>query len=184
MKPIAIAILLTLSAGGMFMTQAKDRNAPDPDLVSNPIEYMDGDTVLEGFLALKTEPVHRLRPGVIVVHEWTGLNDHSKERARMLADLGYIALAADIYGKGIRAKNNEEAAKLAGTYRNQDRRLLRQRMRAALECLRNQPGVDPKRIGAIGFCFGGSAVLELARDGADVKGVVSFHGGLSGPVPA
>lgn len=123
------------------------------------------------------------RPGILVVHEWKGLNDYAKRRAYQLAGLGYAAFAADMYGKGVRAKDHEEAGRLSGIYRN-DRQLTRGRIGAALEVLRAQPQVDPARIGAIGYCFGGMAVLELARGGADVKGVVSFHGSLDTPVPA
>jgi dienelactone hydrolase len=93
--------------------------------------------------------------------------------------MGYVALAADVYGKGVRPKDRGEAAQLAGKYRNDDRAALRSRMQAALATLRKQAGVDPAKIAAIGYCFGGSAVLELARAGADVRGVVSFHGGLA-----
>lgn len=157
---------------------------PPVESVGETVEYKDGGTVLEGYLARPQGDEKPGRPAVIVVHEWYGLNDYAKRRADEIARLGYVALAADIYGKGVRAKDNEEAARLAGQYRGGDRGNLRARMRAALDFLRRQPGVDGKRIAAIGYCFGGSAVLELARDGADVAGVVSFHGGLSTPRPA
>jgi len=148
------------------------------------VEYRHGKVVLEGYLAydsslIGTGPV----PGVLVVHEWTGLGDYVKIRARRLAELGYVAFAADVYGKGIRAKNADEAAKLAQTY-YQDRRLFRDRVQAALAVLRGQELSDDRRLAAIGYCFGGSAVLELARAGADVRGVVSFHGILSTTQPA
>jgi len=101
----------------------------------------------------------------------------------MLAQLGYVAFCADIYGKGVRPKDPQEAGPLAGKYKS-DRQLLRARVNAGLEALRQQPLVDPKRIAAIGYCFGGTTVLELARSGADIAGVVSFHGGLDSPTPA
>jgi dienelactone hydrolase len=145
------------------------------------IEYMQGDTVLEGYLAWDDAKSAR-RPGILIVHEWTGINDHMKQRAAMLAKLGYVAFAADIYGKGIRPTAQPEAAKTAGIYKN-DRTLMRARVKAGLEELKKQRFVDPQRLAAIGYCFGGTTVLELARDGADVKGVVSFHGGLSTPTP-
>src|SRR5205823_6098362 len=123
------------------------------------------------------------RPGVIVVHEWMGLNDYAKSRAKQLAEEGYVAFAADIYGKGVRATTMEVAGKLSGQYKS-NRPLLRARINAALETLRKNERVDTTKIAAIGYCFGGTTVLELARSGADIKGVVSFHGGLDTPTPA
>ena len=111
------------------------------------------------------------------------LGDYAKTRAKMLAELGYIAFAADIYGKGIRPATPQEAATQAGIYKNNPK-LMRNRVRAGLDALRREPLCDPKRVAAIGYCFGGTCVLELARSGADVAGVVSFHGGLSTANPA
>jgi dienelactone hydrolase len=145
------------------------------------IEYKQGDTVLEGYLAWDDAKSAR-RPGILIVHEWTGVNDHMKQRAEMLAKLGYVAFAADIYGKGIRPSSQPEAAKTAGIYKS-DRPLMRARAQAGLETLKKQKYVDPQRLAAIGYCFGGTTVLELARDGGDVKGVISFHGGLNTPTP-
>jgi dienelactone hydrolase len=145
------------------------------------IEYRHDDAVLEGYLAYDDQMKGK-RPGVIVVHEWYGLNDYAKARAEQVATLGYIAFAIDMYGKGIRAKNVEEAAKLAGIYRS-DRRLMRTRAAAGLETLRQQPLADTGRIAAIGYCFGGGTALELARSGAELSGVVSFHGNLDTPNP-
>ncbi len=145
------------------------------------VEYKQGDTILEGYMAWDDAKSAK-RPGVLIVHEWTGINEHMKQRAEMLAKLGYVAFAADIYGKGIRPSAQPEAAKTAGVYKN-DRPLMRARVRAGLEELKKQKLADPQRIAAIGYCFGGTTVLELARDAADVKGVVSFHGGLSTPTP-
>jgi dienelactone hydrolase len=146
------------------------------------IEYKDGDVTLEGYLAwddAQTGP----RPGVLVVHEWWGLNDYPKMRARQLAELGYVAFALDMYGKGVVAKTSEEARELTGKFRD-DRKLMRRRAAAGLAVLQKQESVDPKRLAAIGYCFGGMTVLELARSGADLAGVVSFHGGLDTPNPA
>ena len=145
------------------------------------VEYKQGDAVLEGYLAWDDAKSVR-RPGVLIVHEWTGVNDHMKQRAEMLAKLGYVAFAADIYGKGIRPSAQPDAAKTAGIYKS-DRPLMRARAQAGLETLKKQKYVDPQRIAAIGYCFGGTTVLELARDGGDVKGVISFHGGLNTPTP-
>lgn len=109
-----------------------------------------------------------------------GLTDHEKNRARMLANLGYVAFACDIYGKGSRPKNTDEAGVAAGKYKG-DVALFRKRLNLGLDQLKAQANVDGKKLGAIGYCFGGTGALELARSGADVKAVVSFHGGLSTP---
>jgi len=146
------------------------------------VEYTHGDAVLEGFLAYDPH-IEGAVPGVLVVHEWKGLGPYVERRAAQLAGLGYVAFAVDMYGKGVRAKDHTEAAQLAGIYRN-DRQLMRGRIAAALETLRANPHVDPTRVAAIGYCFGGTTVLELARSGADVLGVASFHGGLDTPSPA
>ncbi len=145
------------------------------------VEYRQGGTVLEGYLAYD-DAIAGKRPGVLVVHEWMGLNAYAKRRAEQLAGLGYVAFAADIYGKGVRAGDAKEAGALAGKYRG-DRPLLRARAAAGLDVLRKNPMVDPGRVAAVGYCFGGTTVLELARSGADLSGVVSFHGGLDTPTP-
>jgi dienelactone hydrolase len=144
------------------------------------IEYKAGDTTCEGYLVGDTAPGRR--PGVLVVHDWMGLGKFSMAKADELARMGYVALAVDIYGKGVRPANPKEAAQLAGQFKS-DRALLRARLRAALDVLKQNEHVDPKRIAAIGYCFGGTTVLELARSGADIAGVVSFHGGLDTPTP-
>lgn len=149
--------------------------------VNKLVEYKDGDQVLEGYLSYDDKGSNK--PLVVVVHEWMGLNDYAKMRADQLAKEGYVAFAADIYGKGIRAKDMKEAGELAGKYKG-DRPLLRRRILAAVETAKKQPKVDTSKVAAIGYCFGGTTVLELARSGADVKGVVSFHGGLDTPSPA
>lgn len=145
------------------------------------IEYYEGSTLLEGYVVYPDD-VKGKAPVVILVHEWTGINDHVKMRAGMLAEMGYIAFAADIYGKGIRPQTPQDAGKEAGKYKG-NRPLLRARINAALAEAKKLTNADINNIAAIGFCFGGTTVLELARDGADVKGVVSFHGGLDNPTP-
>jgi dienelactone hydrolase len=146
------------------------------------VTYKDGDTVLEGYLAYD-DTIATPMPGVLVVHDWTGLQDYAKDRAKQIAALGYVAFAPDIYGKDIRPTDPKECAVCAGAYRK-DLPLLRRRVIAGLDQLKARPQVDAKRLGAIGYCFGGSCVLELARSGADVKAVVSFHGGLATTAPA
>jgi dienelactone hydrolase len=145
------------------------------------IEYRDGDTVLEGYLAY--DPAAGVRPGVLVVHQWMGLGDYEKKRCEMLAELGYTAFAVDIYGKGVRPGTPGDAGKLAGQYKG-DRALFRRRLAAGLARFRQVTSADASKTAAIGYCFGGTGVLELARSGADLRGVVSFHGGLSSPTPA
>lgn len=146
------------------------------------VDYKEGDTTLEGFVAYD-DAIQGPRPGILVVHQWMGLTDYEKMRAEMLAKLGYVAFCADIYGKGVRPKNTQEAGQQAGKYKR-DRQLLRARVNAGLAALRQQPQIDQKRVGAIGYCFGGTTAIELARSGADIAGIVSFHGGLDSPTPA
>ena len=150
-------------------------------IVSKPVEYKQGDTVLEG-LSVYDDSRQGPRPAVLVVHQWMGLGDYEKKRAAMLAQLGYNVFAADIYGKGVRPGNPTDAGAEAGKYKN-DRALLRARVRSALDVLTRHELTDSKRVAAIGYCFGGTTVLELARSGAAIAGVVSFHGGLSSPAP-
>jgi dienelactone hydrolase len=146
------------------------------------IEYKQGDTALEGYLAYD-DAIQGARPAVLIIHQWKGLTDFEKKRAEMLAQLGYNVFAVDIYGKGIRPKDAKEAGETATKYKK-DRTLLRARANAGLEVLRKHKMTDPKRVAAIGYCFGGTSVIELARSGADIAGVVSFHGGLDSPTPA
>jgi dienelactone hydrolase len=144
------------------------------------IEYKDGSTVLEGFLAYDTS-IAQKRPAVIVSHAWAGQDDFARQKAQKLAELGYVGFALDMYGKGKRGSNNEENAKLMQPF-VQDRELLSRRINAAANEIRKHIKVDASRIGAMGFCFGGMCALDLARSGADgVVGVVSVHGLLGGP---
>jgi dienelactone hydrolase len=156
--------------------------AAQAQIETKMVEYRDGDTVLEGFVAWKAGSTSQAAPGILVVHQWMGLTDYEQGRCRQLAELGYVAFALDIFGKGVRPQSPQEAGKLAGIYKN-DRELYRRRLNLGLEQLRQQPGVSQQHLGAIGYCFGGTGVLELARSGADVEAVVSFHGGLDSPSP-
>jgi len=151
------------------------------EIVFKTVEYKEGSVVLEG-LSVYDDALQGKRPAVLVVHQWKGLGDYEKKRAEMLARLGYNVFAADIYGKGVRPQTMQAAAAEAGKYKI-DRTLLRARVRAALEVLTRHELTDRMRIAGIGYCFGGTTVLELARSGAEVSGVVSFHGGLSSPKP-
>ncbi len=145
------------------------------------VEYKQGDTTLEGFLAWD-DTFKAPRPGVLVVHEWTGLGKYVKGRAEQLAKLGYVAFCSDIYGKGVRPSNPADAGKTAGIYKS-DRALTRARMSAAFAELKGNKMVDSTHLAAIGYCFGGMVVLEAARSGADLAGVVVFHGALDTPNP-
>ena len=151
-------------------------------LVTQTVEYKQGDTTLEGYLAYDDSFAGK-RPGVLVVHQWMGLTDYEQNRAAMLAKLGYIAFCADIYGKGIRPQSIKEAGTEATKYKT-DRALMRLRVNAGLAELKKNSLVDNKRVAAIGYCFGGTTVIELARSGAALNGIVSFHGGLDSPTPA
>jgi dienelactone hydrolase len=171
---ICLALFLTvLVLSGVATAQAA--------VHTQVIEYKHGDTVLEGYLAYDDASTDK-RPGVLVVHEWMGHNPYVRQRAEQLAQLGYVAFALDMYGKGVHAKDVKEAAALAGIYKN-DRKLMRARAEAGLDVLRKQSQVDTQHLAAMGYCFGGTTVLELARAGADLTGVVSFHGDLSTPNP-
>ena len=151
------------------------------EIVFKIVEYKQDATMLEGWSAYDDARPGQ-RPAVLVVHQWKGLGDYEKKRAEMLARLGFNVFAVDIYGKGVRPQTPKDAGAEAGKYKN-DRALLRARVRAGLDVLAKHELTDPKRIAAIGYCFGGTAVLELARSGADITGVVSFHGGLNSPTP-
>ena len=168
-------LIMTLIAG---LSSVSTANA---EVVSEVLEYKQGDTVLEGYLSYDNS-ISGKRPGVLVIHEWKGVGPYVKRRAEELAKLGYIAFAADIYGKGVRPQTNDEASKFASIYKN-DRKLMRARVASGSDVLKNHKLTDTKRIAAIGYCFGGTTVLELARSGADIAGVVSFHGGLDTPSP-
>ncbi len=149
---------------------------------ADDFEYSDGETICRGYLACN-EKTPRKRPGVLVIHEAGGLGAHALKRTRMLAELGYVALAADLYGGRKQAKTRDEMQAFMDDL-TRDTSLYRARARAGLNALSGVPNVDTSRIGAIGFCFGGATVLELARDGAPLKGVVSFHGLLKTKAPA
>ncbi len=152
------------------------------EVITKPIDYEHQGTTLSGTLVYD-DKVEGKRPGVLVVHDWMGHGPFAIEKAKELAALGYVAFAVDMYGKGIYCKDAKEAAGRAGQLKA-DRPLLCGRILAAFEVLKNQPQVDAGKIGAMGFCFGGTTSLELARSGADISGVVSFHGGLETTLPA
>ncbi len=152
------------------------------DLVTKEITYKGDGTELKGYLAYDQD-VEGKRPGVLVVHEWWGMNDYARERARMLAKLGYTAFALDMYGEGKTATHPKEAGEFA-TAVNKDFPEAKRRFLAGLDVLRSQPTVDAEQVAAIGYCFGGGVVLKMARAGVDdLAGVVSFHGALGASQP-
>jgi len=154
-----------------------------PKIKMGPVEYTANGVTLKGFLAYN-ETIKGKQPGVLVVHEWWGLNDYARKRAQMLAQLGYTALAVDMYGDGKTATHPDDAGKFASEVMQHFRDTGRARFLAAEDFLKKQPTVDSTRIAAIGYCFGGGVVLNMAREGADLKGVASFHGMLSAVTPA
>ncbi|MCG3129007.1 MAG: hypothetical protein CHACPFDD_03903 [Phycisphaerae bacterium] len=171
---IAPPLLLLIPALAITpMTHAK--------IVTEAVPYSHGDVQLEGFIAYD-DALSGRRPGVLIVHEWWGCNDFAKERARRLAELGYVAMALDMYGKGVITSDPAKAGELAGQFKN-DAKLWTERARAGFDQLARHSRVDPQRIAAIGFCFGGSTVLRLAYSGTPLAGAVSFHGGLFPPEP-
>ncbi len=146
-------------------------------VVGEEIAYADGGAPLKGYIAYD-DSIKGKRPGIIVVHEWWGHNAYARRRADMLASLGYTAMALDMYGEGKTADNPDDAGKLSGMI-SSDIPLMKSRFQAALQTLNKHPMADPKNSGAIGYCFGGGVVLSVVREGADLKGAVSFHGSLA-----
>ncbi|HZT79245.1 MAG TPA: dienelactone hydrolase family protein [Gemmataceae bacterium] len=143
------------------------------------ITYQHGGKTFKGFLAWD-DAARGKRPGVLVCHEWWGLNDYARKRAEQLAGLGYVAFAGDMYGEGKVTEHPKEAGQMAGEVRKNVKEW-QARAQAALKVLRDQENVDPKRIAVIGYCFGGSTALQLAYTGADVAAVVTFHAALPTP---
>ena len=166
--------------GGILMAALVATSA-EAALRTEKVEYRHGDAVLAGYLAYDDSMTGK-RPGVLVVHEWWGLNDYAKRRAEQLAALGYVAFALDMYGKGQATGDPKEAGRLSGMFKD-NRPLGRARAAAGLDVLRSRPQVDPARIAAIGYCFGGMVALEMARAGFPLSGVVSFHGNLKSASP-
>jgi dienelactone hydrolase len=152
------------------------------EIRGEPVDYKAGDVTMKGYLAYD-DSITGKRPGILVVHEWWGHDEYARRRARMLAELGYTALAVDMYGEGKQANHPDDAGKFSGEIRK-NMELGRERFLAAMKVLKENGFTDAERIGAIGYCFGGSVVLQMARDGMDLAGVASFHGGLTTSAPA
>jgi len=150
-------------------------------VVTKTIDYEYDGTKLKGFLAFDDASKEK-RPGILVVHEWWGLNDYAKERCKKLAELGYVAFACDMYGDGKFVDHPDDARKMATAVR-ENLKTWRGRAEAGLKQLSSQPNVDPTKLAAIGYCFGGSTCLQLAYSGADLKAVATFHAALPTPTP-
>lgn len=163
-------LLVTLCAGAPILAAVK----------TETLEYKQDTASLEGMLVYETGKGKK--PGILLVPDWMGVSDVARQYAEKVAKLGYVVLVADIFGKGVRPKDAKEAAAQAGIYRG-DRALLQARAQAGLAQLLKSARVDTSRIAAMGYCFGGGAALELARSGANLDGIVSFHGNLDTPHP-
>ncbi len=166
-----LALLTILTTGTTTMVRA--------EVQTKAVEYNHDGQKLKGFLAWD-DSISGNRPGVLLVHEWWGLNDYAKGRAKQLAELGYVAFALDMYGEGKVTNHPTQASQWLGTISSNTEKW-RNRALAGLDVLKQQPGVDPNNLAAIGYCFGGSTVIHLAYADAPVKGVASFHGALVPP---
>lgn len=180
---VAASAILFFSCNNSANPEAekKDSSNDRAQVKEENVSYNEGNTTLNGYLVYKDSSSAK-RPAVLVVHEWWGLNDYSKGRAKQLADLGYVAMAVDMYGNGKTADNPTDAGTLAGPF-YQDPGLIKRRIDAALQKLKTYPNVDTNNIAAIGYCYGGFVVLNAAKMGENFKGVVSFHGNLGGVTP-
>lgn len=150
-------------------------------LKTDVVEYQDGKTSLQGSLVYD-DTWSKPRPAVVIIHQWMGPTEHEKMYAQHLAELGYVAFVADIFGKGVRPTNADEAGKVAAQYKS-DIKLFRQRIKVALDRVAKNKMVDVKKLVVMGFCFGGTGALEAARGGLPIVAAVSFHGGLATPQP-
>jgi dienelactone hydrolase len=168
---------------GFAMTAVLLSLAPGrANIKTREVEYRQGDTVLQGFVTWD-DAIPGKRPGVLVVHEWWGLDEHARNQARRLAEAGYVGFALDMYGKGKVATHPQEAQAFV-VEATKDPAVVAARFNAGLEQLKRDPHVDPKRIAAIGYCFGGAVALDMARAGANLAAVVTFHGALATKTPA
>jgi dienelactone hydrolase len=171
-----LALLLALTLAGCASMGS------GPSIKEEPVTYRDGETTMNGYIVYDEARQGR-RPGVIVVHEWWGITKHVRDEARNLARQGYTAFVADMYGDGKTADNPKDAGALSGAVRKNPR-AQQSRFNAARTTLARHSTVDANRIGAVGFCFGGSVVLDMARVGSDLAGVAAFHAGLTTSTPA
>ncbi|TDQ31380.1 dienelactone hydrolase family protein [Zeaxanthinibacter enoshimensis] len=183
LKSCATVFLLVFAIVGC--KQEKKENQPagqteEVNLEARTLRYSTDSTEMTGYLVYNSD-IEGKRPGILVVHEWWGHNEYTRKRADMLAEEGYTAMAIDMYGDGKQAKHPDDAAKFSGMVM-QNRELAEARFDAAMEILKKDPSVDPDKIAAIGYCFGGSVVLTMANAGKDLAAVAAFHSGVELPV--
>lgn len=181
-----LPFLLLISCAGPFGNKAQEENQSEPEeeivevnITGEEITYSSDTTDMNGFIAYNKAQTGK-RPGVLVVHEWWGHNDYTRKRAQMLAELGYVALAVDMYGDGKQAEHPSDAGKFSGMVMKNEEMAVK-RFNSAYEILANHPEVDSNKISAIGYCFGGSVILNMANMGADLDGVAAFHSGVQVP---
>lgn len=168
---------------GKYAKKVSTESVPTENGIrTKKVEYRADGTILEGYLAAPNDKRRKLRPAILIVHDWMGPSEFTRKKAQQLAKDGYIAFAVDIYGKGVRPHDQKEAAETAGKYIN-DRNLYRKRLRAAYDTVIRMNDVNAKKIFIIGYCFGGAGALELARSGVPLAGTVTFHGSLNTPTP-
>lgn len=189
MKKLKITLIAAVAIAGFLVSSCNNQPAgeekkaiadstPAQKIKEENISYIGGDSTMNSFIAYDASS-DKKRPGILIIPEWWGLNDYVKSRARQLAQLGYIALAIDIYGYGRTAETPDSAQKLATPF-YKDPHIAKTRFDASLEKLKTYPQFDASNVAAIGYCFGGNQVLNIAKLGENLKGVVSFHGGLLG----
>lgn len=184
MKTRFIFLLAAIAISSMACNNSQNsqtaEETPEYNIVGEEVSYATDSTTMKGYIAHDAS-VEGKRPGVLVVHEWWGHNDYVRDRADMLAELGYVALAVDMYGDGKQASHPEDAGKFSGmVMSNMDE--AKARFEAAMNTLKSNPNVDPEKIAAIGYCFGGSVVLTMANAGYDLDAVAAFHSGVQLPI--
>lgn len=184
MSKINLFLISLIFLGTAFLIMAdsdKKDNSPNTIKISSKMIEYGTDEKFQGYY-VSVEDTKALTPAILIVHNWMGLTEETKKQANRFAGLGYIVFAVDVYGKNSRPKDGKEAGAFAGKYKG-DRKLFRERLMLGLEELKKQKNVDPNRIVVAGYCFGGTAAIELARSGASIVGAISFHGGLDSPTP-
>lgn len=181
--PLLVILFILIGCSGTPETTETVTEAPEESnsVQGSEVTYSTDSTVMKGYISTKGSTIKK-KPGILIVHEWWGHNEYTRARADMLAQLGYVALAVDMYGDGKQAAHPEDAGKFAGqVFANMDE--AKAKFEAAMKQLKSHPDVDPDKIAAIGYCFGGSVVLTMANAGYDLDAVAAFHSGVELPIP-